>query len=64
MLYYAHYEAPALQFTDEFYMELRVGTLFTAIILGLILALAHTQSRDGANACLLQRPKNTRIIAC
>ncbi|MCH9844184.1 MAG: hypothetical protein K0U39_01630 [Alphaproteobacteria bacterium] len=44
MLFYAHYEAPALQFTDEFYMELRAGTTFAAVIIGLVLAFVQRKA--------------------
>ncbi len=72
MLYYAYYEAPALQFTDTFYMELRTGTLFTAIILGLILAFAqrkaemermHAYYSDQKITELLQHEHQTKIQA-
>ncbi len=44
MLLHAHYEMPALLFTDAFYMELRVGTTLAAVIIGLVLAFVQRKA--------------------
>ena len=44
MLYHTHYMPPLLQFSDEFYMELRVGTVFTAVILGLLISFIQRKA--------------------
>ncbi len=44
MLYWVYFEPPILAFTPEFYMELRVGTVFTAVIVGLLFAFVQRKA--------------------